>query len=449
MKKIVVLLTFLGVNSYAQEHFSGISTSKRGGILNTLNNPAELSNMNTKYEVNVFNFSLGLSNNKLTFNDLIKSDNIENKIFDGNKSVELRLDAMFVGPSFAFTHKKWGFGIFSVANIKANVINVDAQLGKTIQEGNLSALLSQTTLASNENQRINATSWGELGFSVARNIYDSPQHKINIGTNLRLLFPGGYANFAANNLSGTIVNAFGDVSLVNASASINIAYAGALANDYNDQSNYNEFFSQGINGFAADIAINYQLKDENDNKNYKLNAGLAIKNIGGMTFKSDNNLNKTYNLNVENLESLDLNQFENVESFTDLEAILSNPANAAFFQTTSNTNNVSAKLPTVINAYADVRLANKWFVTASINQKVTDDNSDDIITAQNSYTVIPRFSGKWFEAYAPIAQNEISGFTTGIGFRLGGFFLGSNSIITALANSGKQADIYLGMRFGF
>jgi len=120
-----------------------------------------------------------------------------------------------------------------------------------------------------------------------------------------------------------------------------------------------------------------------------------------------------------------------------------------FFQTASNTNNVSAKLPTVINAYADVRLANKWFVTASINQKVTDDNADDIITAQNSYTVIPRFSGKWFEAYAPIAQNEISGFTTGIGFRLGGFFLGSNSIITALANSGKQADIYLGMRFGF
>jgi len=449
MKKIVILLTFLSVNSYAQEHFSGISTSKRGGILNTLNNPAELSNMNTKYEVNVFNFSLGLSNNKLTFNDLIKSDNIENKIFDGYESVNLRLDAMFVGPSFAFTHKKWGFGIFSVANIKANVINVDAQLGKTIQEGNLSALLSQTTIASNENQRINATTWGELGFSVARNIYDSPQHKINIGTNLRLLFPGGYANFAANNLNGTIVNAFGDVSLVNASASVNIAYAGALANDYNDQSNYNEFFSQGINGFAADIAINYQLKDENDNKNYKLNAGLAIKNIGGMTFKSDNNLNKTYNLNVENLENLDLNQFENVESFTDLEAILSNPANAAFFQTASNTNNVSAKLPTVINAYADVRLANKWFVTASINQKVTDDNADDIITAQNSYTVIPRFSGKWFEAYAPIAQNEISGFTTGIGFRLGGFFLGSNSIITALANSGKQADIYLGMRFGF
>ncbi|UGS22648.1 hypothetical protein [Flavobacterium channae] len=450
MKKTILSLSLLlGCFSYSQEHFSGISTSKRGGLLNANNNPAELVNMSTKFEVNAFNFSLGMANNKLSFSDLVSGDNLEDKIFEGNEAVNLRLDAQIFGPSFAMKYKKWGFGLTSVANVKANVINVDPKLGDAIQNGELSNIFSQTEISSNDNQRLNATTWGEIDLTIARNLIDLPKHKLNVGTNLRLLFPGAYANFSATNLNGTIVNNFGDISLVDASANINIAYAGVLANDYNDQGNYNEFFSQGINGFAADLAVNYRWKDENDPASYRLNAGLSIKNIGSMTFKSDNNLSKNYILDVSGLESLDLNQFENVESLTEIEAILNDPVNAAYFQSTSSTDDYTVKLPTVINAYADVRLTKKWFVTGSIYQKVNDDSESDFITTQNSYTLIPRFTTKWFEAYAPLAANEISGFTSGIGFRLSGFFIGSNSVFTALADSGKQADLYLGVRFGF
>ncbi len=446
----LIFVTFLFCATLtAQEHFNGISTSKRGGLLNANNNPAELINMNSNYEVNLFNLSFGMANNKLTFGDLINGDNFEDKIFEGDEAVNLRLDAQILGPSFAFKYQKWGFGITSLANVKANVINVDSKLGDVIQNGTLSNFLSQTEIASNDNQRINATTWGEIDLTIARNLIDLPKHKLNVGASLRFLFPGAYANFSADNLNGTIVNNFGDISLVDASANINIAYAGVLANDYNDQGNYNDFFSQGINGFATDIAVNYRWKDENNADSYRLNAGLSIKNIGSMTFKSDNNLSKNYILNVDNFESLDLNQFENVESLTELEALLNDPANAAYFQSTSSTADYTVKLPTVINAYADVRLTKKWFVTGSINQKVSDDSKSDFITTQNSYTLIPRFSSKWFEAFAPLAANEISGFTSGIGFRLSGFFIGSNSVFTALADSGKQADLYLGVRFGF
>lgn len=450
MKRIqlITLTILLSTSLFSQEHFSGITTSKRVGLLNATNNPAELANINSKFEANIFNFSAGISNNKLSFNDLIKGNNLEDKIFEGNEAVNLRIDSQIYGPSFAFKYNKWGFGIYSVANIKANVINVNSQLADAIQNGNLSTIFSQTIISSNENQRLNATTWGELGFTLARNIIDLPKHKLNIGTNLRLLFPGAYANFSANNFSGTLVNNMGNLSLTNASANVNIAYAGVLSNDYNDQGNYNEFFSQGINGFAADLAINYRLKDENDTNSYKLNTGLSIKNIGSMTFKSNNNLNKNYSLNVENFESLDLNQFENAESLSEIETILNDPANANYFQSTSNTAHYSVKLPTVINAYADVRLAKKWFVTASVNQKINDDSKNDFITTQNSYTLIPRFTTKWFETFVPLASNEISGFTSGIGFRVGGFFMGSNSVFSALANNGKQADLYLGIRFG-
>lgn len=447
--QLITLSILLSNSIFSQEHFSGISTSKRGGLLSAANNPAELTNMITKFEVNVFNFSIAMANNKLSFSDLANSDNLEDKIFKGNDPVNLRIDTQLYGPAFAFKKGKWAFGINSSAYVKANVVNVDPNLGEAISNGNLSNLLTQTTLSSNDNQRLNATTWGELSFNVARNIVDLPKHKISVGSNIRLLFPGAYANFSATNLNATLVNNFGDISLINATANVNISYAGVLANNYNDQSNYNEFFSQGINGFAADFGFNYRLKDETDANSYKLNAGLSVKNLGAMTFKSDNNLSKNYILDVSGLESLDLNQFENVESMAEIEAILSDTANSSYFQTTSSTGDVKVKLPTVINAYADLRLSKKWFLTGSINQKVSDDTESDITTTQNSYTLIPRFSAKWFEAFAPLSSNEISGFNSGIGFRLSGFFIGSNSIISALASNGKQADLFLGMRFGF
>ena len=450
MKKLILSLSLLcAVTAFAQEHFSGISTSKRGGLLNAANNPAELANMSTKFDVNVFNFSVAVANNNLTINDLFSGDNLETKLFQGNESANFRIDAQIFGPAIAFKTGKWGFGINSIANIKANAINIDSNLGDALQNGNLSNLFSQTSLNSNENQRLNATTWGEVSFNVARTIVDVPKYKINVGANLRLLFPGAYANFSATNLNGTLVNNFGDISLINASANINLSYAGVLANKYNDQGNYNDFFSQGVNGFAADFGFNYRLNDENDTKSYKLNTGFSVKNIGSMTFKSDNNLNKSYTLDVSGMESLNLNQFENVESLAEIETLLNDPSNAGFFQSTSNSNAVKVKLPTLINAYADVRLTKKWFVTAGINQKVSDDSDSDITTAQNSYSLIPRFSANWFEAYTPLAINEISGFTSGLGIRLGGFFMGSNSAISALATNGKQADLYLGFRFGF
>ena len=53
------------------------------------------------------------------------------------------------------------------------------------------------------------------------------------------------------------------------------------------------------------------------------------------------------------------------------------------------------------------------------------------------------------KSYIPVTFHEISGTNVGIGFRLGGFYLGTSSMITALINDSKQADAYLGFRWGF
>ena len=71
------------------------------------------------------------------------------------------------------------------------------------------------------------------------------------------------------------------------------------------------------------------------------------------------------------------------------------------------------------------------------------------IAAVNSFSVTPRVNLGFFEAFLPYTNNEIAGSNLGIGFRLGGFYIGSGSIITAALSNSKQADIYTGFRWAF
>lgn len=448
VKKIILAISFLSLQAVAQEHYTGISTSKRGGLVNGYLNPAELVNMNMKFDINLFNTSINFSNNKLTFSDLTKGDNLEDKFFSGSEATNVRIDGLILGPGLAFKNGNWAYAISTAANFKANLVNVDVALGNAIQNGNSSSLFSITNLNTTENQRLNATTWGEIDLSVARKLAEIGRHKVSAGATLKLLFPGAYANFSVNKLNGTLVNNFGNLGLTNASASVNLSYSGVLGKDFNDSGNFSDFFSQGINGVAADIGFTYTYK-EADSNNYILNAGLSIKNIGSMKFKSDSNTSIDYNLNVNGSQVLDMNQFENVSSLSQLEEILMQPQNAPYFQKTKSTQSFNVKLPTTINLYADLKLAKKWFVTGSLLQKVVDDSKYNLVTAQNTYTLIPRFSGKLVEFFAPLTINEISGFTSGFGFRIAGFYIGSSSVISAATNNSKQADIYLGFRVGF
>lgn len=447
MRKIFIaciLLASLFVN--AQEHFSGINTSKRTGIINANINPAELSNLNSNYEVSIFNFSTNISNNKITFNELLKGENIEDKFFTGTAPANIRLDVLINGPSFAMKYKKWGFGLFSSANVKTNAIDVDVNLGNALTN----SFIGTANINSNYNQRLNGATWGEIGLAASRTIFDSEKHRFNLGATFKFLFPGSYMNLGISNLQGNITNTLGDVNLTNASANVNISYSGSLAENYTDSSNYSKLFAGGLNGFGTEIGFNYQLKEPKSDEvtgsnGYKLNAGLSFRNMGAMTFKSNNNVTTNYSLEIQGLESLNLNQFDGSESITDIEDIL---VSSGYLTVENSSKDFKIKMPAVINAYIDYHIVNKWYISAYTQQKMADDSENDFTTIQNIITVTPRFSGKNYEFYIPFSQNEISDFTTGFGFRLGGFFMGSSSIITAVLNDSTQADIYLGFRFG-
>lgn len=443
MKKILLTyILFIGFASFAQDHFSGISTSNRVGIINGIINPAEFSNLSKKFEINFYGISFDVSNNKIGFNDLTSNTNFEELLFTGSESVNMRIDGQILGPSFAMKWRKWGFALTTKANIKFDVVDVDTSLGNAIFNNDLP--LNTTLLNQSGNQRLSGTSYGEIGLSASRILYKNEKHEFDAGITLKFLFPGSYSNFGLKNLNGTITqNANGAFLTTNQPATLNVAYSGGLADSFSEFNDYTQSVFGGLNGVAADIGFTYQWKDGKEK--YKIKSGLSIRNIGSMTFKDNNNYNTNYTLSIPSNNPLDLSLFENVDNLSDVEDIL---LSNGYLTQTPNKTNFSVNLPTLFTMYADFKIVPKVYITGYLQQKMKQDDSDDQITSRNLFSVTPRVNLGFFEAYLPVASDEISGTNVGFGFRLAGFYLGSNSIITSLAD-GKQANFYTGYRFAF
>jgi len=447
MKQIIVTASLLiGLNTFAQDHYSGISTSNRVGILNANINPAELVNLSKKFEVNIYGLSFNVANNKIAFSDISSDADFETLIFQGNSPVNARIDAEINGPGLAIRWQKWGFAITTKAHAKFDMVDIDPTIGNAITSDNV--FLNTTLLNNPNNQRLSGTSYGEIGLSAARTFFENDNHKFSAGVTLKILFPGSYSNFGLSNLNGTVTeNASGAYLTTNSPATLNIAYSGNLADSFTNFEDYSQSIFGGMNGFAGDIGFNYQWKK---GKDYKLNAGLSIRNIGSMTFKDNNNSSTNYILNIQpnaqNPQGLDLSSFENVDNLSDVEQILSD---SGYLTQTSGQSDFKVKLPTVLSTYADFKIVPKLYLTAYLQQKVNEDSGNDQITVPNIFSLTPRVNLGFFEAYAPVSFNEISGTNVGLGFRLGGFYLGTSSLVTALVSDSKQGDFYTGFRWAF
>jgi hypothetical protein len=430
----------------AQEHFAGIATSQNTGILNGSVNPAEFANIQSTYSFNAISLSAYISNNKIGFSDLISSNNFEEAIFSGNKPASIRADFEILGPSFTYKMDKWAFTFMTSAKTKANIVDINNDLGNAIVNGSTpESIETATAVLVDYNQKATATTWGEIGFGVAREVFNFDGHTINAGATFKILFPGTYARMSASNFDGTITTETGNIALTDASSNVQFAYSGSLADNFSDVGNFTDYFGNGPSGFSMDFGVNYNWKATDDNRRL-INAGAAFRNIGTMTFKDSNNQSNSYILNVPQGQFLDLEQFSGDTSIQNIEQKL---IQSGFAQIAKENTDFKVKLPTTFSIYADVRIFNNWFLGAFTQQKLNQDYEETQIAVQNIFTVTPRYATDTFEVYLPLSTTEISGFAAGIGARYRGFYIGSGSFITAVLNNGDthQADAYLGFRF--
>ena len=454
MKKIIIfsLITFT-FNAFAQDHFTGVTTSSRVGTLNAGINPAELPNLSKRFEVNIYGLSLNFSNNIIGLKDIDSDTNIEDLLFTGDRIVNAAADIEYAGPGMAMKWKQWGFGISSKGHIKFDLVDIDPKFGNAIFNRDEITESDPTLLIKNDyNQRMTGVSWGEIGFSAGRTVFENEKHRFNAGITFKLLFPGSYANLGIDKFEGK-VSTFDPNPLItdpylttSQPVNINFSYSGNLADRFTDANDYiNSVFGK-LGGVGTDLGINYQMKD--GDKKYKINAGMSIRNIGSLTFKDSNNSSNSYTLDIpeEGPNRLYLNDVNDTESLVELESYL---YDRGFLSGEKSNKDFRVKLPTLLSIYGDFKVYHKFYITGYLQQKMGDNNENRQITAQNSYSIIPRINLGYFEAYIPFSSNEISGSNTGLGLRLGGFYMGSSSVISTLSSNTKKVDFNMGFRWAF
>jgi hypothetical protein len=449
MKKLTCLVLFLVAQLVqAQEHFAGISTSKRVGIINLTVNPSELANLKNHFEIQLLSSSINVANNKVGFNDLLDDTNTEDLLLAGNKPINFTFSNQIIGPGVAVRILKWRFAVTSKVNIKAGVLNVSPVLASYLTGSDVQQLpIGGDVINYFSNQRFNGTMWGEVGFAVARKVWENEKGLLNAGINVKMMFPGAYANMGIGNFNGTVTNNNdGDLILKDTDANVNFAYSGSLAQEFTNSQQYTNSLFGNLDGLAADIGVDYQLKKGNS---YKLKVGASIMNLGGMTYNDNNNNSTDYKLKISGNQALVLNFFDGIDDIPAIKQHLIDEAalgNIEFTEITSN-KDFRVSLPTTLNLYADIHLISKLNVTLFTQQKLNSNSGNNQITAQTIYSVTPRFGIGFFEAYLPVSVNDISGTNAGLGFRLGGFFMGSNSILSSISSNAKQADVNFGFRF--
>jgi hypothetical protein len=445
-KPIFILFLLAAAAGYAQQHFAGINTSSRTGVVNGGINPAEYTNVSNTFEISVLAPSVNASSNKVGFADLVGGEDIEELIFEGEENANLRIDGEIIGPGLVYKMDNWAFAFTTKGYANLDIVDVDTHIGDAITNAGLN-FFGSTVISNDANQRLVGTTWGEIALSAAHDFYEDDTHKFSGGATVKLLFPGSYANFGADRFTGTVNANLGEATLTDASANLNIAYSGNLGEDFTEFSDYFGSLFGKPNGFAADFGVNYRWKDLSGSNKYRVNAGISVRNLGSMTFKSANNSATNYELSIQGVESLDLTQFEDVTSLKDIEQILLE--SGYLNRTENNSTDFKVTLPALFTAYADVRIIPDLFVTVFTQQKLNGDDANDQIATENVTSLTPRylFSDN-VEMFLPLSDNEISGFNAGLGFRAYGFFIGSSSIITAPFNDSNQADLYLGYSFG-
>lgn len=442
MKKIFIASALLTLGAIqAQEHFSGLSTSQRTGILTTTVNPAILGTTDNRISVNIVSFSGVMLNNKIGFSNLVGGTNFEDAIFSGNKPASLRADALILGPSISLKVQKWVFSFNTQARTQANMVNIDNRFGNAIVNNMMNGSVSANI--ANHDQRASGVAWGEAGIGIARELFSVGSHSFYGGVDFKILLAGTYINMSSTGFTGELAIQGDNVSLTDAHSNLNFAYAGALANDFGKVPNFMDYFGKP-GGLSTDVGVNYVWKDESEDS-YRITAGAAVKNIGSMNFNADNNRTVAYELNIPEGQYLDLAQFKDE---SDIKVIEQKLLESGFVQQKSESKDFKIKLPTTFVLHADVRLYNKFYLGGFLQQKMHSDMNDTQLTAQDLITITPRFATKNFELYVPVTNSEISGTAVGIGTRYRGFYIGSGSVITGLTNSSgtHQIDAYMGFR---
>ncbi|MDN3666443.1 DUF5723 family protein [Algibacter miyuki] len=441
MKKISLLVMLvIGTLSAKAQSYMGYLTDNYSGVNSVIANPANITDSRFKTDINLAGFSVFAGNDYYGVNvlDAIKDD--YDFDLDAKKSPTTDNNAMVnldvMGPAFMFNlNKVSSIAVFTRARA---MVNVDEVNGETIDDLDND---DTTDFVVNEGDfNTFGHAWAELGVTYARVLMDNNQHFLKGGLTAKFLQGGGTANAYGRNVTVNYTE-----------SSETIATTGAITygrgDDY-DNDNYDYELPEAI-GFGADLGFVYEWRpnhadyktegangstyNHKDQNKYKLKVGLSITDIGKINYKDA--ISETFDVTNTVTE-------DDIDNEEDLNDILNN-----LYTLTNSSVGYKVNLPTALHLNVDYSLNRSFYVNLNTDFSLVSKGKENASRIANAVSLTPRFESKWFSFYVPVSVVQYNGFQAGAGFRAGPLYIGSGSVITALAGDDtKGADVYAGLK---
>jgi len=458
MRKIQLTVVFaLALTASMAQSLPGFRTSNYSGVNGVFYNPANTADSKYKYDVNVLAIDMLVANNKASFDlanitDNFKDDGLRDNFLTNGAGASSGLITLDIhGPSFLLNidHKN-AFALTTRVRAFANVLNIDGKLLNQLSDDVNPDSDLPYRISSTENMRLAVNAWSEIGLTYGRVLVNSGEHFLKGGLTLKYLAGVGNGFININNFNATL-----DADLIAESGFVTDA-TGKVATGFgginissleaDDLTNFNG------SGFGTDLGLIYEYRPDaagnakNAGNNYKFKFGFSLLDLGKIKYDKDPSRSGAYSMNIPANQKLylnDLNELDDYNSFFKNHPQFFTPA-------ASNTETTySVSLPASMQLEADYHINNGFFL--NLASQISLSNSNDKVYNNVNYstlTLTPRFETRAFGAYLPLNYNSLSKFNAGLCLRAGPLFVGSGSLFTALVGESKQADIFLGIRFG-
>jgi hypothetical protein len=438
------------------QDFAGFRSSNYAGVNSVFYNPANIADNRYRWDVNFLSVNSSIGNNKASFNlgddvfgNTFSFDSLKSKVF--GKEAGLSSGQMILnipGPSVMFgVGPKMSFAITSRVRSMLTVVDMDGKLINKLSEDFENDPELPYDIQSSADMRLAANAWTELGVSIGRVVVNTGPHFLKAGVSLKYLAGALNAYTSLSNfntrLNQDLVQE--DVYLSNTTGSIAMGFGGIRLDDIE----VDDLTSFESSGWGADLGIVYEFRpatEKGKSNKYLLKAGLALLDLGSIKYTRDPLRSGDYTFNITGSERFYLGELEG-EDIDDYKDVLD--SRPQYFTPGGNTaSSYKVSLPTTLQADVDYHLHKGFYINAAAQVSLTSKSKPYNNKYFNTFTVTPRYEGRWFGCYLPVSHSELVKWNAGLALRFGPLFAGSGSLFTALLDKSKQADVFFGIRFG-
>lgn len=445
MKKITLISAALfAVVSASAQRMMGVATSNWAGIQGVYLNPANIADSRCRIAVDLFSINayedntLGKVNLKNAFNsssgDNIFSYSGRDKFSMLFPALELKLPGIMVSfgkNSLALTTRGRGVNQFHNFDKTFYQIITDPPQAETSSPYNVQA----------NNFNWTGHAWTEVRLTYAREVYNEGDHFLSAGLTVSRLNGLGYIG-----VKGSINSQFYPQQDSLVSDHTDIELSTTFVDSFNQLKSgvsdaVGQFFnSKTGNGWGFDIGAVYEYRPEDERSDdpsanqYKVRASVAITDIGSIKY------NNTRGARIQGNGTMTAGDLSN--NFGDYASFAAYANAHKYYLTDTAPSTKKVSLPTSLIVGADYHAVSHLYINGTLAM-----NLANRMNFGNSYysqfTLTPRWDTKWFSAGLPVTYNTLTGMKVGVGFRVAGFFFGSDDMLV-LTGANYGANFYVG-----